>query len=171
MSSNVGGQQPSNIISGKVAVADRAVGIPDLLVVIYDLDPATKPEEFIASAAAIDGGFDINALGDRIGSVLTSPDGLFSLGYEDNEFRVRNPDEKRPDLLLLVLAPEQPGKSTQELLLYSASDVRQNAGRIESYYIELDPALLKKAGVPIPEGAPAASDEVDASIASLGGVP
>ena len=168
MSVTTGGQQRTNIISGKVALADRAIGIPYLLVVIYDLDPNTKPEEVITSGAAIEGGFDINSLGDRIGSVLTGPDGLFVLAYEDTEFRIRNATEKRPDLLLLVLAPEQPGRSTQELILYSAGDVRQNAGRIESYYIELTPEILKKAGVPIPEGSPASGDEVDASITSLG---
>ena len=103
-----GGQQRTNIISGKVVLLDSAIGIPDLLVVIYDLDPGTKPEEVILGGAAIDGGLDPNTLGDRLGSVLTNADGTFVLGYEDADFRIRNASEKRPDLLIHVLAPEKP---------------------------------------------------------------
>ena len=73
-----GGQAGVNTISGMVMLADPPVGIPDLLVAVYDLDPATKPEEAIASAGATKGGVDLNALGDRIGSVLTGPGGRCS---------------------------------------------------------------------------------------------
>lgn len=160
-------QQHTNIVSGRVTLAGTSTGIPDVLVVLYDLDPATKPEETFTSGAAIDGGLDLNSLGDRIGSVLTGSAGEFSLSYDDSEFRVRNASEKRPDLQLFVLAPERPGKSTQELVLYGATDVRQNAGRVESYFVELTPEILKKAGVPIPE-TPAPAGDVDSAVAALG---
>ncbi|WP_045227152.1 hypothetical protein [Methyloterricola oryzae] len=141
-----------NTISGKVMLAEPPAGIPNLLVVLYDVDPDTKPEESIARlsiSATNDSG--LNALGDRIGSVLTAADGSFSLGYEDSEYRIRNATEKRPDLLMLVLAPETPGKALKDLILFFSPEVRQDAGRIESYFVQLTVADLKKAGLPLPE--------------------
>jgi hypothetical protein len=44
------------------------------------------------------------ALGDRIGSVITGQDGSWSLNYDDSEFLILTPTEKRPDLQLMVLA-------------------------------------------------------------------
>lgn len=35
----------------------------------------------------------------------------FGLTYGDNDFKVINPQEKRPDLHLRVLAPEEPGRA------------------------------------------------------------
>ena len=36
-----------NKIAGKVILKETGVGIPNLLITIYDLDPGTKPEEVI----------------------------------------------------------------------------------------------------------------------------
>src|SRR5262245_18640532 len=57
----------SNKISGRVVLKESGAGIPDLLVVIHDVDPGTRPEELI----------DAPEDGDRIGSVLTAADGRF----------------------------------------------------------------------------------------------
>jgi hypothetical protein len=35
----------SNVISGRVGLKESGVGIPDLLVVVYDADPNTRSEE------------------------------------------------------------------------------------------------------------------------------
>ena len=85
----------ANVVSGKVTLKETGIGIPDLLVVIYDLDPGTKPDEFIRGLfnpvpegsavpaeanVIISGGKaptnSLGFLGDRIGSVLTGQDGL-----------------------------------------------------------------------------------------------
>ncbi|HWI77750.1 MAG TPA: hypothetical protein VNS31_01030, partial [Ramlibacter sp.] len=156
MENTISSKRAGNSVTGKVALDDPAIGIPDLLVVLYDVDPDTRPEESIAAASfdtTVESG--LNALGDRIGSVLTAQDGSFGLVYDDSEFRIRNQGEKRPDLLLLVLAPEAPGKTLKDLVLYTAPEVRQNAGRIESYFVVLTAEALKKAGLPVP-AAPAA---------------
>jgi hypothetical protein len=143
----------TNTISGKILLAEAQVGIPNLLVVLYDADPGTKAEEqvatFVASESSI--GTAMNGLGDRIGSVLTDIDGAFNLSYHDGEFRIRNEGEKRPDLVLLVFAPEMPGKPLNELLLFASPHLRQSAGRTESYFIQLRAEDLKKAGLPIPQ--------------------
>jgi hypothetical protein len=97
-----------NRISGKVLQKETGVGIPDLLVVIYDLDPGTRSEEeFPTPAPPTTGPLPVTAfLGDRLGSVLSGADGSWALEYQDSEFRIANNTEKRPDLQLTVLAPE-----------------------------------------------------------------
>src|SRR4029450_4204010 len=137
-----------NVVSGKVVLAQHPIGIQDLLVVLYDLDPGTRPEDVIATVDAQNG---LNSLGDRIGSVLTEADGSFRLTYEHGDFRVRNEAEKRPDLLLLVMAPEVPGKPVKDLILFKAAETRQDAGRVESYLIQLSAEDLERAGLPITE--------------------
>lgn len=140
-----------NRLEGQVFVKETGVGIPDLVVVFYDVDPGTRAEEVIES----DSEASRRGLpeGDRIGSVLTGKDGRFSLSYEDSEFRVRNETEKRPDLLLLIQAPDEPGSSGELNILYRSQIVRANSGLIESYRIQLPSSLLSKAGIPIPSSA------------------
>ena len=149
-----------NIISGKIVLDQPFVGIGNLLVVLYDVDPGTRPEEILTAVATARSSSTsvLNGLGDRIGSVLTDAEGAFTLRYEDSEFRIRNEGEKRPDLLLLVFAPEAPGKTLNELILFASPEIRQDAGRIESYFIRLTVEDLKKAGLPIPEDRLAADD-------------
>ena len=66
------------------------------------------------------------------------------------------------------MAPEAPGKTAKDLILYASNDIRQNAGRIESWFIELTADTLKKAGVPIPGGGARDPDNVDTRITSFG---
>jgi hypothetical protein len=153
-----------NTITGKVNAVPSNLGIPNLIVVVYDVDPDGKPEEIIrdlpafagpqrrgARAAVATPRNELGILGDRIGSVLTGPDGSFSLSYEDSEYQIRNPTEKRPDLFLMVFVPEQSGKSIRDLLLFFSPEIRQNAGRNEAYFIAIEEARLKEKGVPLPE--------------------
>jgi hypothetical protein len=141
-----------NKISGRITLKETHVGIPDLLIVVYDVDPKTQPEEMIGSNSPPMGlslrgqGFP----GDRIGSVLTDQNGAFEFLFEDAEFQIRNPEEKRPDLFLLVMPPEEPDKDLSGQVLYATSAIRQNAGRSEQYLIRLTTEQLKQAGVPIP---------------------
>lgn len=56
-------------------------------------------------------------LGDRIGSRVTSMEGSFQFSFEDEEFRIRDDMELRPDLYVVVAAPEetaQGANSTRE---------------------------------------------------------
>lgn len=134
-----------NTISGKVLVKESGLGIPDLLVVIYDLDPGSTPEEEHTSASPA-----TNPLGDRLGSVLSAQDGTWSLRYEDAEFRVLNPKEKRPDLHLMVLAPEDADSEKPPLVLFNSKLMRGNAGRSEAYLIRITIAQLEKAKIKVP---------------------
>ena len=86
--------------------------------------------------------------GDRIGSVLTTPEGKFHLAYDDDAFQVSAP-ENRPDLVLFVLGPDRSrGIGVLDRLLHFAYVPRENAGRTESFIIHIDEDILEKYGVP-----------------------
>lgn len=59
-----------NVVSGRVVVKESGVGVPDLLVVVYDVDPGTRSED-----EADDRG---GGIGDRLGSRLTDAAGTGS---------------------------------------------------------------------------------------------
>ena len=123
-----------NKVAGRVVVDGSRRGIADLLVVLYDVDPAQLGQTASRSGTTSTTGDDaIGTLytnvaarawmdfpGDRIGSVLTDRRGWFELVYDDNAFRVRN-NEKRPDLVLFVLGPDRaPGSAVTSRLLHYA---------------------------------------------------
>ena len=148
-----------NIVQGRVVLEGSATGIRDLVIVIYDIDPA-RYNEFSSSVTQDDPIEQLYANpaarawidfpGDRIGSVLTDRRGHFELSYDDDAFRVRN-DEKRPDLVLFVLGPDRAPLSTiPSRLLHYAAIPRANAGRIESYVISIAADRLRQAGVYLP---------------------
>ena len=144
---------PANIISGRVVLKESGIGIPDLLVVIYDVDPGTQPEEAGAAPESHEEGErqelpPKDGLGDRIDSRLTDRDGAFHFSFEAEEFRTRDGTERRPDLQLAVIAPEEPAAAPQ--MLYASADIRQDAGRSEEYLIRLSSDALTRAGVRIP---------------------
>lgn len=143
-----------NKVSGKIVLKESGVGVPDLLVVVYDVDSGTQPEDVVGTKSvgtvpSLGQGF----AGDRLGFALTDSSatdkrGTFELTYEDDEFRIRNPEEKRPDLFLFVLAPEEAGNDPR--ILFASVALRENAGRTEQYLIRLTAEQLEKAGVPLP---------------------
>lgn len=134
-----------NKVTGKVLLHETGVGVPNLVVTVYDVDSDTLPQEAIQSRQASLVNFWGRLQGDRLGSVLTDQDGTFVLEYEDKEVK-----EERPDLLLFVTAPEAPGLDGCSPMLHVSCGIRQNAGRIESYLVRLTAEELKKAGVPLP---------------------
>lgn len=129
-----------NSIKGKVVLKESGIGIPDLLVIIYDLDPGTRPEEELNS----------QQLGDNLGSILTSNDGSFLLNYDDVEYRIRNPTEKRPDLLLMVLGPEDSDSDSPPMILFKSKLLRQDSARNQSAFVRISSNDLKKAGINLP---------------------
>jgi hypothetical protein len=167
-----------NYISGKVVLKETGVGIPNLQVVIHDVDPGTSPEEAIPATTLLGTGAitgtalattnnSLPDIGDRIGSRLTSVNGWFEFQYEDTEFQIRNPEEKRPDVLLLVLAPEETGVPETKRILYVSPEICQNAGRTEQRLIRISGEALKKAGVALPLDPAVAKEETTAVIGKL----
>lgn len=139
-----------NTIRGKVIVKETGFGIPNLIIVVYDLDPRTVPEEIFSLCEEGNySGLWARLQGDRLGSIITDNYGMFELLYEDTDFRVRN-CEARPDILLLITAPEEPNTTVCPHILHVSCGVRQNAGRIEHYLVQIPMKQLDKAGVRLP---------------------
>jgi hypothetical protein len=138
-----------NTVQGKI-ILSSGIGIPDLVVTIYDLDPHTQPEEVFGTSDVENPPVTNANIGDRLGSVLTDTNGKFELSYDDTSFRIQNPQEKRPDLFLVVSAPESRDIGRHGGILHVSAAIRQQAGHIESYVIRLTNEQLEKAGVSLP---------------------
>ncbi len=154
-----------NRIYGKIVLKENRIGIPDLLVIVYDIDPNSKPEEIIRISNSNTGFFARSQgfPGDRIGSALTDENGAFEFKYEDSEFQIGSPKEKRPDLFLIVMSPDEPNKKSNQGILFFSTDIRQNAGRSEQYLILLFEEQMKKEGIAIPT----ASDGIPTDSSSI----
>jgi hypothetical protein len=146
-------------VSGIVMVKETGVGISRVLVEVYDVDPGTKPEELISFEPAT--GIEVNPgfsggvalapmLGERLFSIATDEKGEFRGEFTDSDFRQRNPDEQRPDLLLMVRAPEDMDSAPNTRILHVSNEVRQNAATAEAYIIRISSAKLVAAGLTLP---------------------
>ena len=154
----------SNIVSGKILHKESGDGIANLLVDLFDLDDWADPEGGDSSVIASDASVilrdpsasivvgDISTLyktADRIGSVITDASGKFVFEVTSRDFNLPRSKEQKPDLVLLVLAPDEPGLDLNKRLLHFARDIRLNAGGKEAYVIRLPTALLKEKEIPI----------------------
>ena len=154
-------QTISNTINGKVVLKETGAGIPDLLVVIYDVDHGVRSDETFSEEGArstIMPATLPTILGDRIGSILSLQDGSWSLSYEDPEFRTLNPNEKRPDLQLMVLAPEDADSDKPPIVLFSSKLLRVNSGRKEAYLIRITTSQLLEAKIQLPQSGKESED-------------
>ena len=150
----------SNVISGKILHKESGKGIADLLVDLFDLDSWDDPEgaqtgpgaapsvpSHIASLASGDIS-NLYKVSKRVGSVCTGASGEFLIELTPKDFNLPRKNEQKPDLMLLVLAPDEPGLDLNKRLLHFASDIRFNAGSHEAYVIRLPTALLKERQIP-----------------------
>lgn len=161
----------SNIISGKVLHKELGKGVPNLLIVLFDIDHNLDPEEYDGPVVkkTVDGlnaaiGVnstpfpDISSLyqyGDRIGSTLTNASGEFSFEVAPKDFNLPPKKiESKSDLVLVVLAPEEPGLDLNSRLLYLSNDIRWNAGTREAFVIRLSNDLLIKSGITVEQTEP-----------------
>lgn len=142
------------IITGKVLNKETGAGIPDLIVVFFDLD--TVRREFVFNDNANDNISDDlwEKLGhDRIGSRITNARGSFSFNYNTNDFNTGD-NEKRPDLILFVLVPEgddsRLGTPSVKRIIYGPSEPILNAGRHEEFIIKISNKLLEKFEIELP---------------------
>ena len=180
----------SNEISGIVLHKETRKPLKDLLIVAFDLDPDKFNPDQDAIRVNPDPQSPLNdpatfkvtqqeprpngVPGDRLGSVLTDENGQFTINYEDDAFRIRRKKvgtrddvpELRPDLFLVVLVAEESGQSEFDNVLFRANWARINAGRVESYLIEISSDDLKEKGLHIPT-ASSDSKSIDARVAAL----
>ena len=137
---------PGNRVAGQIVTLKENIAVPNLVVVLFDVDPTdSKSQEALAVAIA---GTNVGVtdalgkIGDRLGSALTDGSGSFTIEYEDEDFRREDSAETRPDLFLIVQAPDRMGQPLQRQIVFHSAELRRNAGRSESYFIQLDDAIL-----------------------------
>jgi hypothetical protein len=149
----------SNVIVGKILHKESGAGIPDLLVDLFDLDVWPDPEsgegaiarDATATAASVSTPTNVEALyklGDRIGSVITDASGHFRLDVIPKDFNLPRTTETKPDLVMVVLAPDEPGLGLAKRVLHFSNDVRFNAGSREAYVVRFNTAFLKEHDIP-----------------------
>jgi hypothetical protein len=146
-------------VTGKVLLHETGVGIPNLVVTVYDVDSNTLPKDVLQSKRMSLINFWEQLQGNRLGSILSDQDGTFVLEYEDKERK-----EERPDLLLFVTAPEGSSLDGCSPVLRVSGGIRQNAGRIESYLIRIPTQKLAAAGLSAPTGIVLDAEEPEAVI-------
>jgi hypothetical protein len=148
----------------KLLHKETGKGLKDLLVVLLDLENFRDPESapagdldihFSGISGAISGGpsqlNDIIRYSDRLFSGISDSEGKVSAVITPRDFNTGKKSETKPDLLLLVLSPEEPGLDVSKRLLYLSNDLRVNAGSNEAYIVNIGTALLREKELPIPD--------------------
>ena len=162
-----------NEVSGVILHKEGRRPLKNLLVVAYDLDPDsinpdhdlirvdTDPASPLNDPATYrsrgQGEMPNGVPGDRLGSVLTDETGRFSISYGDAAFRVRHHSDRgddvgladehadlRPDLFLVVAVAESEGQREFDNVLFRSNWARINAGREETYLIEIPTEALEE---------------------------
>jgi hypothetical protein len=171
-------------ISGKVLHKESSSGIANLLVELFDIDnwpdpeggsssvilrdssppssiAPTVPAASVAPMASSSGLPSINTLyqfADRVGSCLTDSAGQFAFEVTARDFNLPGKNEQKPDLVLVILAPDEPGMDLTRRVLHLAKDVRLNAASREAYIIRLPGDLLNKFDIAVSVPSRAAED-------------
>lgn len=162
-------------VSMKVLHKETNKGLRDLLVVLLDLDnfqdPETGPVILRTSATNFPPEIDLTKLladyasYNRLFSGITDAQGEVAATIKPRDFNTGKESEQKPDLLLLVLAPEEPGLDLNKRLLYLSNDFRVDAGSNEAYVVRLSSKLLKEKELAVPELETV--DSIDAKIAAF----
>jgi hypothetical protein len=139
---------------------------PDRDEILVKTDPQSRlndPKTYLKSGRDK---FTNGIPGDRLGSVMTDESGSFVIHYADDAFRIREQQRRvgrddvgpvdtykdvRPDLFITVLSPEEVGQEEFDNVLFRSNWARINAGRLETYVIDISSAELKRARLPIPQ--------------------
>lgn len=161
--------------SGHLIESESQRGIGGLHVVLYDLDPSQQnwnaaralnpTNEYAAPGTRRDSLWQ-QIPGNRLGSVISNIQGQFYFTFDEKDFS-KNDSGTPPDLLLLILAPEESIESSlvsntpQERLLHYSLDIRIDGGRIEQALIKIPQVKLQKHNV-----SNFRSDQKDAFVAS-----
>jgi hypothetical protein len=149
-------------ISGYVFVKETNFGVPNLVVTAYDSEKSIRE---IVGGDLGSKNFSLGDLGKRIGSVLTDQAGNFILKSEDLEFQG---NESRPDLLIIIFAPEDIQNletpyplPPEERILYISTLPREDAGAEEAFVIRLLQAQLDHFGITIAASANESNTDID----------
>lgn len=145
-------------ISVKVIETESGLGIPDLMVFLYDFDFNTKNEGY-GSRPVVPDEFPFPF--ESLCSAYTDDKGKVELSFDTVEFR-RSEQGKGPDLLLFVASPEDArkpmssdilpviGREFQKRIIHSSLPFRFNAAHREAYVVRIPRATLSLYEIPSP---------------------
>ncbi len=119
-------------INGKI-IAKNGAGLKNLLVLFYDTDrKLTIPKnlkknilEFLEEKGS-----------ERLGSTYSKSDGSFEFNYDYKDFAPQK-EEKRPDIIVVVLAPEEKERELKDRVLYVSDYPLLNGGQNEALIINV----------------------------------
>lgn len=144
------------VVTGRVLVRESGLGVPNISVVLYDLDPqAPRPWTAALHSMVQEPSPRLALRGERIGSTITNAVGAFAFKFDASDFCAGDPNHK-PDLVLLLLSPEDAAvdqggfavaRPDSERLLYATPAPIMNAGRQEAFLIRLPEQLLARHGL------------------------
>ncbi|MEO8773148.1 MAG: hypothetical protein ABI263_00380 [Gelidibacter sp.] len=135
-----------NIIKGIILHKESGLGIENLIVTVIDIDVNSSPEEMLTIVPRE--GHKSSA--ERLGSVMTDSEGVFSVSFDDAALQTRISNEKRPNISIQVLAPEDASSDKEPVVLYKTIRPRKNAGRAEAFIIKISSKQLIEAEIEIP---------------------
>ncbi len=163
MSPTTNAQVATACFAGKVLCRETYEGVTNLVVEFFDVDEWPDPEVAQGpDGPAAETPDDVARLyasaSARVASAFTDELGGFRVEFSPRDFNVRGTDEQRPDLVLVVLAPEGPGVELEKRVLYVSRNVRWNAGSEEVAIILLEAALLAERGIPLRQGGAGSPD-------------
>jgi hypothetical protein len=146
-------------VGGVVLLRETQAGIPNLQVVLYDMDAGCVAtlRQWLRSMDTPADGLWAQLQGDRLGSVLTTTSGQFELSFDADLAR-----ESKADLVVLIMAPEDSScdsplpRPAAERLLHVSFEPVIDAGEHESFVIRIPGTRLEALGIaaPVSEGAP-----------------
>jgi hypothetical protein len=132
-------------VFGRVLLRESNVGIPHLLATLYEATSVTTPP--IAGARTAHG--QDESRWNRLGSTITDGQGAFTIDY-DYDGQGRN-GKQRPDLVLVVSAPEESNTPEGKQPARISTCFRRNAASVESFAIRVDAARLAQEGIRNPK--------------------
>src|SRR5882724_11250984 len=147
----------SNVVSVKILHKESRTPIANILAYLFDVenwpDPesrdSTRVDTNTSLSLAPDNVAALFKTCDLIGSALTDDAGKCRFDVIPKDFNLPGRTEEKPDLLLVVLAPEEPGLDLRKRVLHFSRDVLFNAGTNEAYIILLPTTLLEEKGIPV----------------------
>lgn len=141
---------PMNQITGVIRHVESGRGVPGIKVLIQSFLAGTKLpsiNKLPGDSAAFWNGFP----GASLGSVVSDTEGGFEFAYLDSDVSGL-PEGSRPGLILVVVGPEKQGTQTFPNIVHLSTPITQ-AGREESYVIELTTAQLRSVDIRLPDEA------------------
>jgi hypothetical protein len=131
----------TNKVVGTVIVRESKVGIPNLLVTLYEGNFTTESRDHENAPGPKD--IDLSRW-DRLGSVITNDRGTFDITYDIEKDATKS--RHKVDLLLTISSPEENSIGDKENRNI-ATCIRRNVASIESFLISVEKRKLDAFGI------------------------